>query len=67
MISIVSTLNTVLTFLFGLVYEPLKWLGPFWSMVGISGLSGIVMVWIFGKVSNLCPLEVSVARLPQLL
>ena len=52
MTSVVSFLNTVFTFLFGLVYGPLKWLGPFWSMVGISCLSGIVMVWIFGKVSN---------------
>ena len=52
MISIVSAFNTVLTFLFGLVYEPLKWLGPFWSLVGISWLSGIFMVWVFGKVSN---------------
>ena len=52
MISIVSAFNTVWTFLFGLVYEPLKWLGPFWSLVGISWLSGIFMVWVFGKVSN---------------
>jgi hypothetical protein len=49
---IASAFNMVLTFLFGLVYEPLKWLGPFWSIVGISCLSGILMVWIFGKVSN---------------
>ena len=48
----ISILNTILTFLFGLVYEPLKWLGPFWSMVAISWLGGMFMVWIFGKVSN---------------
>ena len=52
MISIVSVLNTVLTFIFGLVYQPLKWLGPFWSILGISCLAGIFMVWVFGKVSN---------------
>ena len=52
MISIVSAFNTAVTFIFGMVYEPLKWLGPFWSMVGISWLSGIFMVWVFGKVSN---------------
>lgn len=52
MTSITSVLNTVLTFLFGLVYGPLKWLGPFWSMVAISWLGGIFMVWVFGKVSN---------------
>ena len=52
MTSVTSVLNTVLTFLFGLVYDPLKWLGPFWSMVAISWLGGIFMVWVFGKVSN---------------
>ncbi len=52
MTSVVSILNTIVTFLFGLVYWPLKWLGPFWSMVALSLLGGIFMIWIFGKVSN---------------
>lgn len=52
MISIAAVLNQVLTFLFGLVYVPLKWLGPFWSLFGISWLAGIFLVWVFGKVSN---------------
>src|SRR5215470_14811800 len=52
MISVVSIFNAICTFLFGLIYAPLKWLGPFWSIVVISGLAGILMVWIFGKVSN---------------
>ena len=52
MTSAVAVLNLLLTFLFGLVYAPLKWLGPFWSLVAISWLVGIFMVWIFGKVSN---------------
>ena len=52
MTAAVSAFNAVLTFLFGLVYESLKWLGPLWSIVGISCLGGILMVWIFGKVSN---------------
>jgi hypothetical protein len=52
MTTAVSFLNQVLTFLFGLVYVPLKWLGPFWSLVGISWLAGIFLVWVFGKVSN---------------
>jgi hypothetical protein len=52
MTTMVAALNAVLTFLFGLVYEPLKWLGPFWSMVAISWLAGLFMVWIFGQVSN---------------
>jgi len=52
MTTAVSFLNQVLTFLFGLAYVPLKWLGPFWSLVGISWLAGIFLVWVFGKVSN---------------
>jgi hypothetical protein len=52
MTTIISVLNAVLTFLFGLFYEPLKWLGPFWSMVALSWLAGLFMVWVFGKVSN---------------
>jgi hypothetical protein len=52
MSSAVAILNAVFTFVFGLFYTPLKWLGPFWSLVGISGVSGILLVWIFGKVSN---------------
>lgn len=52
MTSVVSVLNIILTFLFGLIYGSLKWLGPFGSMVALSWLGGIFMVWIFGKVSN---------------
>ena len=52
MTAVISILNTIVTFLFGLVYTPLKFLGPFWSLAGISCLSGILLVWIFGKVSN---------------
>ncbi len=57
MASVVSIFNTVLTFLFGLVYWPLKWLGPFWSMVAVSWLGGMLMVWIFGKVSDQVAIE----------
>ena len=52
MTTLVSIFNSAFTFLFGLFYGALKWLGPFWSLVGISFLGGILMVWIFGKVSN---------------
>ena len=47
-----AALNHFFSFLFGLVYTPIHWLGPFWSLVIISALSGILLVWIFGKVSN---------------
>src|ERR1041385_1407826 len=49
---IVSIFNTALTFLFGLFYGSFKWLGPFWSLVALSILGGVLLVWIFGKVSN---------------
>ena len=52
MMFIVAILNRVFTLLFGVVYFPLKWLGPFWSLLAISGLAGLLLVWIFGKVSN---------------
>ena len=52
MTSALLILNNVVNFLFGLVYTPLKWLGPSWSIIGISCVSGILLVWIFGKVSN---------------
>src|SRR5437667_5135231 len=63
MTSAASVFNTILTFLFGLVYGVLKWFGPFWSLVGISALAGILMVWIFGKVSNQAAIEKTRARL----
>ena len=50
--TLVAVLNKVLTFLFAVVYEPLKWLGTFWSLVIISCLAGLFLVWVFGKVSN---------------
>ena len=50
--TLVAVLNKVLTFLFAVVYEPLKWLGTFWSLVSISCLAGLLLVWVFGKVSN---------------
>src|SRR5262245_38326100 len=52
MLLLTALLNKVLTFVFGLVYVPLKWLGPLWSLVGISWLAGLFLVWVFGKVSN---------------
>ena len=52
MTSLVSAFNAAGTFLFGLVYQPLRALGPLGSLALISVLAGILMVWIFGKVSN---------------
>ena len=63
MTSIVSIFNSVITLLFGVVYSVLKGLGPFWSLVGISFLGGILMVWIFGKVSNQDAIKVTRSRM----
>jgi hypothetical protein len=52
MTSFIAIFNSVCTFFFGFVYSALKWLGPFWSLVAISLMGGVFMVWLFGKVSN---------------
>ena len=41
-----------LTPVFDLVYWPFRALPPMWAMATISLLSGVAMVWIFGKVSD---------------
>src|ERR1044071_5350658 len=63
MAAIVAILNAVLTFLFGLLHGVVKWLGPFWSLVVISALGGILLVWIFGKVSNQAAIQKTRNRL----
>src|SRR5881296_1031724 len=63
MTAIIAILNSIFTFLFGLVYGALRWLGPLWSLVGISALAGILLVWIFGKVSNQAAIEKTRNRL----
>ena len=52
MSSLVAAFNTLVTFLFSLVYSPLKWTGPLGSILVISCLCGLLLIWIFGKVSN---------------
>jgi hypothetical protein len=44
--------NTVLTTLFGVFFLPFRGLDPVWALVAASFLTGALMVWIFGKVSN---------------
>lgn len=63
MIAFASALNLLFNFLFGLAYGTLKWLGPFGSLTGIACLTGILMVWIFGKVSNQAAIERTRGRL----
>jgi len=57
MTAVASALNTLFNLLFGLAYGTLKWFGPFWSLAAIACLAGVLMVWIFGKVSNQSAIE----------
>ncbi|NQU41643.1 hypothetical protein HQ520_00045, partial [bacterium] len=44
--------NTALTTFFDLILWPFHFLNPVWGLVFVSFITGAVMVWIFGKVSN---------------
>ncbi|MBN1866310.1 hypothetical protein JW916_03360 [Candidatus Sumerlaeota bacterium] len=48
----VGAFNTFLTAVFGLVCRPFQSLDPFWPVAFVSLVTGVLMVWIFGKVSN---------------
>jgi hypothetical protein len=45
-------LNASLTWLFDVILWPFRSLGPWWSVTIVSLLTGILMLWLFGKVSN---------------
>lgn len=50
--TVVNLLNQALTRLFDLLCLPMLGLHPLWAMIVISLLTGVLMLWIFGKVSN---------------
>ncbi|MGH9339929.1 MAG: hypothetical protein ACRD1R_10180 [Acidobacteriota bacterium] len=50
--TIVHILNTILSTLFDLLFRPFRGFDPVWALVFVSLLTGILMVWVFGKVSN---------------
>ena len=50
--SAVYALNRVMTGGFEVLLWPLRFLGPFWSLTVFSLLTGILMVWVFGRVSD---------------
>ena len=52
MVTVVDLLNRALTPVFDLVCWPFRAFAPIWAMTVISLVSGVVMVWIFGKVSD---------------
>lgn len=47
-----SVFNNLLTGLFDLLFYPFRALDPIWALLAISLLTGILMLWLFGKVSN---------------
>jgi len=49
---LVKAFNAALTGFFDVLVWPFKTLAPLWPIVFISLIAGIVMLWIFGKVSN---------------
>ncbi len=52
MIPLVTSINGLLTSLFGLLVWPFQGSDPLWPILFVSLLTGILMLWIFGKVSN---------------
>ena len=52
MLAVVGIFNVVLTGFFDILVWPFQAVAPLWPMLFISLVAGIVMLWIFGKVSN---------------
>ena len=52
MTTLMKLMNGLLTRLFDAICWPFQGLNPIWAMIVISLLTGLLMLWIFGKVSN---------------
>ena len=52
MVAVIDFSNRALTWLFDVACWPFLALPPIWAMTAISLVSGVVMVWIFGMVSD---------------
>ena len=52
MVTVVDLLNRLLTPLFDLACWPFLAFAPIWAMTAISLVTGVVMVWVFGKLSD---------------
>jgi len=50
--SAVSGLNAALNFAFDLLLRPFSGLSPIWGLSAVSIVSGVLLVWIYGKCSN---------------
>ncbi len=47
-----SLLNSIFTLLFNALLFPMRPFAPVWGMIFISLLAGLLMLWIYGKISN---------------
>ena len=52
MTAIVRIFNALLTGLFDVLFMPFRSLGPIWPLLAVSFVTGILMLWIFGKTSK---------------
>lgn len=52
MASAIDLLNRILTTTFDLVCRPFQMLSPIWALTAISFVTGVAMVWVFGRISN---------------
>ena len=52
MTTLLGLLNRLLTGVFDIVFWPLEAFDPIWTMIFISLVTGVLMVWIFGKISD---------------
>jgi hypothetical protein len=48
----VGLFNKLMTLLFGLFFKPFQSFEPIWALAVISLIAGVLMLWLFGKVSN---------------
>jgi uncharacterized membrane protein (DUF106 family) len=52
MASALHILNVALTKLFDFLFLPVRALSPLWALVVFSVVTGVLMLWLFGKVSD---------------
>lgn len=50
--AIVRYFNAAMTGTFDLVFFPFRFVQPFWGLAFVSLVTGVLMLWIFGKVSD---------------
>ena len=52
MTTVVYSVNQAMELMFSLLLWPFRFLAPIWGLTFVSVLTGIFMVWVFGRVSN---------------